>query len=93
MAMEKRFNWDPIRNRQLLDERAISFEDVVFYIQKGGLLDILNYTKQATKQSVLVVEMDAYIYLVPYIEIDGQYFMQTITPSRKATRQYLRGDV
>ena len=33
------FNWDPNKNQQFMEERNKSFEEVVFHIQNGGLLD------------------------------------------------------
>jgi len=88
--MEKHFIWDPVRNRQLLNERGVSFEDVVFYIQKGGLRDLLRFRNPDShpQQLVMVVEIDTYVYLVAYIEEDEFYRLQTITPSKQATRQY-----
>ncbi|MEY3122743.1 MAG: hypothetical protein RI993_1568 [Pseudomonadota bacterium] len=35
----KPVNRNPERNQQLVAERGISFEDVVFYLQQGALLD------------------------------------------------------
>ena len=40
-------------------------------------------------QSVLVVALDGYVYLVPYVEESDHYFLKTVIPSRKATRDYL----
>lgn len=89
--MDKNYTWDPARGRQLFEQRGVSFEDVVFYIRQGGLLDILCRPRQdqASQQCVLVVEIDAYVYLVPYVETNETFFLQAITPSRQATRQYL----
>lgn len=41
------------------------------------------------KQRVLVVAHDSYAYLVPFVEEKDYYFLKTIIPSRKATRDYL----
>lgn len=30
-----------------------------------------------------------YVYLVPFVEEEDYYFLKTIIPSRKATRDYL----
>jgi hypothetical protein len=38
---------------------------------------------------MLVVDVENYIYLIPYVESKGELFMKTIIPSRKATMQYL----
>ena len=40
---------------------------------------------------MLVVEIQNYAYLVPFIEDDEGKFLKTIIPSRKATREYLGG--
>jgi len=37
----KYFSWNVERNHQLIVERGISFEDVVFHIEKGELVDIV----------------------------------------------------
>jgi len=38
---------------------------------------------------MIVILIDNYVYLVPFIEQGGQLFLKTIIPSRKATRTYL----
>jgi len=38
----------------------------------------------------LVVEINNYAYLVPFVETDEEIFLKTIIPSRKATKKYLR---
>ncbi len=38
---------------------------------------------------MFVVKIDEYLFLVPYIEEEDRYFLKTIFPSRKATREYL----
>jgi uncharacterized DUF497 family protein len=89
----KPFNWNRIKNQQLIEDRQISFEDILFYIQKGRLLDDTEHPNKAKypNQRVLVVEVDGYAYLVPYIERDEEIFLKTVILSRKATKQYLGG--
>lgn len=48
--------------------------------------------EQYPSQRILVVEVNQYVYLVPYVEDDEYLFLKTIIPSRKATRDYLRQD-
>lgn len=38
---------------------------------------------------MFVVEIENYIYLVPFIEKEDEIFLKTIYPSRKATKKYL----
>lgn len=40
-------------------------------------------------QLILVVAVEGYAYLVPYVEEPDGYFLKTVIPSRKATREYL----
>ena len=40
---------------------------------------------------MLVIEIDGYAYLVPFVEGENGRFLKTIIPSRKATRDYLGG--
>ena len=87
----KPFRWSTEKNEALRAERGISFESVVVAVESGGLLDILAHPNQAKypRQRVLVVASDNYAYLVPYVEEDDYFFLKTIIPSRKATRDYL----
>lgn len=86
----KPINWNPIKNQMLIEERDVSFEDVIFSLQSGGLLDDLVHPNKEKypHQRIFVVSIDEYAYLVPYIENDEEIFLKTIIPSRKATKHY-----
>lgn len=87
----KPFRWDPDKNDRLKDARGISFEEIVLAIEEDGLKDILVHPNQRRYpgQVVLVVAYHNYVFLVPSVEEDTHYFLKTIIPSRKATRDYL----
>lgn len=87
----KPFRWNHEKNESLKIERSISFEEIVLAIEADGLLDELRHpnSDKYPKQFVFVVALDDYAYLVPYIEEVDYYFLKTIIPSRKATRDYL----
>ena len=87
----KPFRWDSRKNEALKASRGVSFEGVVVAVEAGGLIDILEHTNKLRypKQRVLVVAIDGYGYLVPFVEEDEYFFLKTIIPSRKATRDYL----
>jgi hypothetical protein len=89
----KYFSWNPEKNELLKKERQISFEEVVFYIEMGFLLDVLEHPNQEKYkgQKIFIVQMDDYIYLVPFLEDEKEIFLKTIIPSRKATKRYLKG--
>lgn len=91
----KPFRWSSEKNEQLKLERGVSFESVVVAVEADGLLDILTHPNPARYpgQRVLVVASDGYVYLVPFVEGKDHFFLKTVIPSRKATRDYLgRGE-
>ena len=91
----KPFRWNPEKNDVLKAERGVSFETMVVAIEAGGVLDILAHPNEQKypRQRVLVVAHDSYAYLVPFVEEDDYFFLKTVIPSRKATRDYLnQGD-
>ena len=90
----KYFSWDIEKNEKIKDERNISFEEIVFYIARGQVLDILEHPKKKKypNQFIFVVPVEDYVYLVPFVEKENEIILKTIIPSRKATKHYLRGD-
>ncbi len=87
----KPINWNSTKNQQLVSERGVSFEDIVFYMQQGQLPDDIQYPNSVKypEQRIFVINVDNYVYLVPYIENQQEIFLKTVIPSRKATKQYL----
>jgi uncharacterized DUF497 family protein len=87
----KVINWDPYKNQELIEERGISFEEVVFYLQQGALIDDVEHPNddKYPNQRIFVLNIDNYVYLVPYVEDRKEIFLKTVIPSRKATKQYL----
>ncbi|MBT2301124.1 hypothetical protein J7E70_11690 [Variovorax paradoxus] len=87
----KPFRWSPEKNDMLRADRGVSFESIVVAVESGGLLDILAHPNQMKypKQQVLVVAYDGYAYLVPFVEEEDYFFLKTVIPSRKATRDYV----
>jgi hypothetical protein len=90
MANQKIFNLNPDKNQLLLRERGISFERIVFEISSGNELAVLEHPNQEKYpgQKISMVQVDDYVYAVPFVETGTEIFLKTIIPSRKATRQY-----
>jgi len=86
----KVYNWSAAKNLLLLEERGISFERIVFEISMGNEVAVVIHPNQDKYpgQMISVVEMDDYVYLVPFVETESEIFLKTIIPSRKATRQF-----
>ncbi len=87
------FSWNHEKNADLVKERGISFEEIVFHIENGDVLDLLEHPNRDRypNQRVFIVNVEGYAYLVPFVEDEHEVFLKTIIPSRKATRDYLGG--
>ncbi|MBU8911666.1 MAG: BrnT family toxin [Desulfobacterales bacterium] len=87
------YKWNKEKNERLKIERGMSFEQITMHIERGDVLDIVVHPnkKKYPDQQLLVVEINNYAYLVPFIEDENGKFLKKIIPSRKATRDYLGG--
>ncbi|MCB1986332.1 MAG: toxin [Burkholderiales bacterium] len=86
----KIYNWNSEKNEFLIIEKGISFEEVVFNIENGGLLDEMAHpnVQDYSHQRIFIVAIECYAYLVPYVENEDEIFLKTIIPSRKFTKLY-----
>lgn len=93
--MDLAFDWNPEKNRRLIEQRGVSFEKVVAAIEQGGLVDVMEHPNQERYpgQMIYVVDIDEYLHLVPFVlQYGGARFLKTIIPSQKAMRTYGRRD-
>ena len=88
----KPLRWNAAKNEAMKAARGLSFEAITVAIESGRLVDILEHPNKARypNQRILVVAMDRHACLVPFVEEADHYFLKTIIPSRKATRDYLK---
>jgi hypothetical protein len=82
------------KHRYTRQVRGLSFEAIVYHIEAGGLLDVIEHPNPAkyAHQRIFVVDVDGYICLVPFVESEQDIFMKTIIPSRRMTRRYPGGE-
>ena len=82
--------WDPAKNELLKAQRGISFEEVVFHIQAGDILETYDHPNQERYpgQQIHEIAIEGYVYLVPFVESEDRVFLKTIIPSRKATKKH-----
>lgn len=85
------FDWDPEKNELLKFERGISFEIIIFHLEQGDVWKISDNQNQKRYpgQRVYFVNVNNYIFLVPFIKKGENIFLKTIIPSRKATKEFL----
>jgi uncharacterized DUF497 family protein len=89
----KPFRWNTEKNNQLQSERGIGFESVIAAIDAGQVLEIVEHPNQErySGQRIFIVQIDQYVYAVPFVENEVEIFLKTIIPSRKMTKKYLGG--
>ena len=87
----RRNNWNPEKNEILKQKRGIGFEDIVVAILENRILDVVRHPqKNRSSQKYLIVEINEYAYVVPFVETEEERFFKTIFPSRKYTKIYLK---
>ena len=89
----KHINWNTEKSLQLKEARGIRFEDVVYYIEKNDILDDYSHPNQKKypEQRIMILGINNYAYIIPYVEDADEIFLKTIIPSRKATDIYFGG--
>ena len=89
----KTFKWNVEKNEILASERGITFEEIVRKIEFGAKTIETDHPNKSKypNQKILIVDVDGYAYLVPCVIEENEYFLKTIIPGRKATKNYLGG--
>lgn len=87
----KHLSWNHDKNELLKVKRGISFEEIAFFIESGHILGI-EENPGRPNQKIYILEINNYIFVVPFVEKDSEIFLKTAFPSRKYTKLYgLRG--
>ncbi len=84
-------NYGEEKNELLKATRKIDFDAVINAIESGKVLGNLRHFNNSYKnQYVLLVDVNGYIYVVPYVKDTKkkEIFLKTIYPSRKLTKLY-----
>ncbi|MBN1782741.1 BrnT family toxin [bacterium] len=87
----KIISWNIEKNETLKRDRKISFETISEKIMNKEIVEIIKHPNQKkyAGQYIFIIEIENYIYLVPFVEDAEEIFLKTIIPSRKATQKYI----
>ena len=90
----KQYDWNQGKNESLRMDRGISFENILYHLDHGGLLDTIEHPsiERYPNQRIFIVNVEGYVHLVPFVETEDTIFLKTIIPSRKMTKLYLGDD-
>ena len=88
------FYWKIEKNDWLKKNRKICFEEIVIRISSEHVLDVVLHPNQEKypNQMIMIINIDGYAHLVPFHAHEDGWFLKTIIPSRKYTKQYLKGE-
>lgn len=80
--------WDKDKNKKLIKERNISFDEISQLIQNEDYIDILENPNRKN-QFIFIINIKNYIYSVPFIfNENDNIILKTAYPSRKFNEIY-----
>ncbi len=84
--------WNEEKNDLLKEQFGFGFERVLSAISEGNLLDERTHPNREryAHQFQLVVKIDDYAWIVPFVIDSDRKFFKTLFPSRVETKHYLR---
>ena len=82
----KTFAWNPEKNELLKLTRGIGFEDVVFSIETGRVLEVFDHPNQTRYpgQMIYAIEIEDCVYLVPFVETADEVFFKNHHPQQQS---------
>ncbi len=84
----KKTRWNPLKSERLKKTRGVSFAEII----KGKIIKIEDSPSRPNQQ-VMLIEYKDYIWVVPFVETDKEFFLKTLYQSRKFTKIYKQGDL
>jgi uncharacterized DUF497 family protein len=86
----KPIRWNEEKNQLLILQRGVSFEQVLEALERREILARRRHhdPQKYPNQCVFILELDGYIYYVPFVETDEEIFLKTIIPSRKLKKEF-----
>lgn len=88
----RRFEFSGEKNALIKRQHGISFEEIIDALEGKKILASFPHPnrKKYPDQTIVVVEIKTYAYVVPTIEGEQSIFLKTAFPSRKYTKKYLK---
>ena len=79
------FIFDQEKNQKLLQQRGISFEQIIESIAEGNiLLDFQHPNREKyPNQRMMIVAIEGYPYCIPYVMDTDKVVLKTIFPDRR----------
>ncbi len=84
------FLYDIEKDKKLQKERFISFDEVIEFIEADCIIDIKDHPMKFKypHQKIYLIDINDYVWIVPYIRNEDKIFLKTAYKSRKYTKLY-----
>ncbi len=82
----KPINWNREKNKQLQEDRGVSFELIRTYIENEQVHSIVKHPDRE-KQRIFIIVLGEDVLYVPFVETDEEVFLKTIYKNSKAKRR------
>jgi hypothetical protein len=84
-------DWISEKNEDLKQRYGFGFEQVLTALGEDGLLEDRAHpnSERYGHQRQMIVRIENYAWVVPYVQADEDIFLKTMFPSRQATKRYL----
>ena len=88
----KRFVYSEGKNVLIQKHHGISFEEIIDALEAKKILIAFPHPnhRKYPHQTILIVQIVGYAYVVPMVESKQSVFLKTAFPSRKYTKKYLK---
>ena len=80
--------WNPLKSERLKKTRGASFEEIIH----AELLAVKEHPSRP-HQKILLFKFKDYVWVVPFVEREGEIFLKTLFPSRKYTKMWRAGEL
>ena len=80
-------SWSNWKNEKLKRERGVSFEIIEEIIRKDSYIDVIDNSNYP-QQKILIVNINNYIYCVPFVDYGETIVLKTIYANRKLNKIY-----
>ena len=85
--------WNPDKDDLLCQKFGFGFERVLDAIDEGAIVAIRDHPNRANygHQKQMIVKMDGYAWIVPFVVRERGIFLKTMFPSRVETKRFIGG--
>jgi hypothetical protein len=68
MAQERAYRFSAEKNALLKAERGVNFDDAIYCIENGCVLDVIRHPSgRHAHQEMYVIKLNRYAYVVPFV--------------------------